>query len=56
MLLLADFNPPSINSKKNHVVLIVGISAAVLFLGLVVLGILRRKGCLGGKVSADKGI
>ena len=54
--LFADFKPPSVSQKKNHVILVAGILATVLFLGLLVLGIMRRKGWLGGKVSTDKGM
>ncbi|PQQ13751.1 hypothetical protein Pyn_07192 [Prunus yedoensis var. nudiflora] len=49
-----NFEPPSVEGNKNHVVIAVGTVAAALLLLLLVLGILRRKGCLGGKISADK--
>ncbi|GMN54857.1 hypothetical protein TIFTF001_023971 [Ficus carica] len=41
-----NFKPPSVSQKKNHVILVAGILATVLFLGLLVLGIMRRKGWL----------
>ncbi|XP_024019976.1 probable LRR receptor-like serine/threonine-protein kinase At1g07650 isoform X2 [Morus notabilis] len=49
-----NFKPPLVTDKKNHIILAAGISAAALFLGLLVVGIMRRKGWLGGKVSTDK--
>lgn len=52
----ADFKPPLVTDKKSHIILAAGISAAALFLGLLVVGIMSRKGWLGGKVSTDKGM
>ncbi|CAL2248651.1 unnamed protein product [Prunus armeniaca] len=49
-----NFEPPSVEGNKNHVVIAVGTVAAALLLLLLILGILRRKGCLGGNISADK--
>ncbi|PON96512.1 LRR-domain containing protein [Trema orientale] len=53
---LPNFSPPLGKGKKINVLLIVGTLATALFLGLVVLGIMRRKGWLGGKVSTEKGM
>ncbi|KAJ9172897.1 hypothetical protein P3X46_016090 [Hevea brasiliensis] len=47
-----NFKPPSDNKKE--VIIVTGTVAATLFLILLFLGIMWRKGCLGGKVSADK--
>ncbi|KAJ7963869.1 LRR receptor-like kinase [Quillaja saponaria] len=49
-----NFKPPSNNGRRTHVILVVGILAAVIFVVLMVLGFMRRKGWLGGQVSADK--
>ncbi|XP_062105800.1 probable LRR receptor-like serine/threonine-protein kinase At1g07650 [Humulus lupulus] len=51
-----NFKPPSPSAigKKINVLSIGGILVTSLFLGLLILVILRRKGCLGGKASTDK--
>ncbi|KAF5176195.1 Leucine-rich repeat receptor protein kinase ems1 [Thalictrum thalictroides] len=46
------FKPPAI--KKTPTGLIIGVSASALFLILVILCILWKKGCLGNKDSMDK--
>ncbi|KAF6173370.1 hypothetical protein GIB67_027065 [Kingdonia uniflora] len=46
-----NFKPPSLSGKKISVALVVGISASVIILILMVLYILWRRGCLGGKVA-----
>ncbi|EEF29396.1 conserved hypothetical protein [Ricinus communis] len=48
-----NFKPPSDNDKKNVIIVATTVSAAV-FLVLLILGIMWRKGCLGDNVSADK--
>ncbi|KAL8131913.1 hypothetical protein AgCh_007715 [Apium graveolens] len=48
-----NFKPPKDNGKKKNVALVLEIGGAALLLCLVVLCILWRKGCLGGKISAD---
>lgn len=40
----------------NHALLVVGTLAAALFLLLLVLGVMKRKGWLGGKVASNKGM
>ncbi|KAK3005978.1 hypothetical protein RJ639_017048 [Escallonia herrerae] len=50
-----NFRPPSVNGRKIHVGLVVGIVGGASFLALLCLGILWRKGWLGSKISADKG-
>ncbi|KAK2982603.1 hypothetical protein RJ640_024663 [Escallonia rubra] len=50
----ADFRSPSVNGRKIHVGLVVGIVGGASFLALLCLGILWRKGWLGSKISADK--
>lgn len=53
----ADFKTPSLDSKKNHVIEVaIGTLAGILFIGLLTLGIMSKKGCLGSKISADKGM
>ncbi|PIA33867.1 hypothetical protein AQUCO_03900012v1 [Aquilegia coerulea] len=47
-----NFKPPAI--KKTPTALIVGVSASALFLILMILCILWKKGCLGNKNSMDK--
>ncbi|KAH9794190.1 putative LRR receptor-like serine/threonine-protein kinase [Citrus sinensis] len=42
------------SNKKNHVMLMAAIVGASVLLVLLILFIMRWKGCLGGKVSADK--
>ncbi|KAL5573926.1 hypothetical protein UlMin_023523 [Ulmus minor] len=49
-----NFKVPSVVGKKNHVILEVGILASALLVILLVLGVMRRKGWLGGKSSTDK--
>ncbi|KAA8525012.1 hypothetical protein F0562_011350 [Nyssa sinensis] len=48
-----NFKPP-VHGKKIHATEVVGILAGALFLVLLVLGILWRKGWLGGKISVDR--
>ncbi|KAH9794186.1 putative LRR receptor-like serine/threonine-protein kinase [Citrus sinensis] len=50
----SNFKPPVVHSKKNHVMLMAAIVGASVLLVLLILFIMRWKGCLGGKVSADK--
>lgn len=50
-----DFKPPSDNDRQK-VMIVAGTVAATLFLVLLFLCIMWRKGCLGAKVSEDKGI
>ncbi|KAH9794188.1 putative LRR receptor-like serine/threonine-protein kinase [Citrus sinensis] len=52
----SNFKPPVVHSKKNHVMLMAAIVGASVLLVLLILFIMRWKGCLGGKVSADKGV
>ncbi|KAG5544891.1 hypothetical protein RHGRI_017374 [Rhododendron griersonianum] len=47
-----NFDPPS--GKKTHYGVVIGAVAGVIFLVLLVLCILRRKGLLGGKISVDR--
>ncbi|KAB1213094.1 hypothetical protein CJ030_MR5G015918 [Morella rubra] len=54
--LLADFKPPSDESNANHVKITIGTVVAVIFFLVQVIGVMWRKGWLGGKVSVDKGI
>ncbi|XP_015880345.3 probable LRR receptor-like serine/threonine-protein kinase At1g07650 isoform X2 [Ziziphus jujuba] len=49
-----NFTPPSTDSKKKHTIIYLGTLAAALFLFLLVLGIMKRKGWLGSKASTDK--
>ncbi|KAK9284575.1 hypothetical protein L1049_023750 [Liquidambar formosana] len=49
-----NFKPPSLDSKKNYIIVVAGSVAAAVFLVLLVLAIMRRKGWLGGKIYADK--
>ncbi|KAH9745801.1 putative LRR receptor-like serine/threonine-protein kinase [Citrus sinensis] len=50
----SNFKPPVVHSKKNHVMIMAAIVGASVLLVLLILFIMRWKGCLGGKVSADK--
>lgn len=56
-LLHADFTPPlpATQRSKIHVGILAGAIAGSLFLFLLIIGILYKTGCLGEKVSADKG-
>ncbi|KAI8551236.1 hypothetical protein RHMOL_Rhmol06G0169200 [Rhododendron molle] len=47
-----NFEPPS--GKKTHYGVMIGAVAGAIFLVLLVLCILRRKGLLGGKISVDR--
>ncbi|KAL5716564.1 hypothetical protein ACHQM5_018234 [Ranunculus cassubicifolius] len=47
-----NFKPPA--SKKTPIALVAGVSASALFLMLLILCIMWRKGCLGGKASMEK--
>ncbi|KAL3509047.1 hypothetical protein ACH5RR_028448 [Cinchona calisaya] len=49
-----NFKPPSTHRKRIEAVGILGIVAGALIVGLLLLGILRKMGYLGAKVSADK--
>ncbi|KAM1461831.1 hypothetical protein ACFXTO_046961 [Malus domestica] len=50
-----NFKPPSVDGHKNRLVKVVGgVAGALVLLLLLVLGIMRKKGCLGGKIAADK--
>ncbi|KAK8653392.1 hypothetical protein V6N13_127396 [Hibiscus sabdariffa] len=51
-----NFQPPSVAGKKNHLVKIVvaGTASAAIIIALVILGIIWRKGWLGGEDSAAK--
>ncbi|XP_062153041.1 probable LRR receptor-like serine/threonine-protein kinase At1g07650 isoform X2 [Alnus glutinosa] len=49
-----NFKPPSADDQKKHAIIVVGIVAAAVFLILLALFVMQRKGFLGGKVSADK--
>lgn len=48
-----NFKPPKVNGKKRNVALVLEVAGGALLLCLIVLCILWRKGCLGGKISAD---
>nr|XP_017246022.1 PREDICTED: probable LRR receptor-like serine/threonine-protein kinase At1g07650 isoform X2 [Daucus carota subsp. sativus] len=48
-----NFKPPKVNGKKKHVALVLEVAGGALSLCLIILCILWRKGCLGGKISAD---
>uniref|UniRef100_A0A5B7CA14 non-specific serine/threonine protein kinase n=1 Tax=Davidia involucrata TaxID=16924 RepID=A0A5B7CA14_DAVIN len=48
-----NFKPP-VHGKKIHTTVVLEIVAGALFLVLLVLGILWRKGWLGGKISVDR--
>uniref|UniRef100_A0A165YX72 non-specific serine/threonine protein kinase n=1 Tax=Daucus carota subsp. sativus TaxID=79200 RepID=A0A165YX72_DAUCS len=50
-----NFKPPKVNGKKKHVALVLEVAGGALSLCLIILCILWRKGCLGGKISADSG-
>lgn len=53
----ADFEVPSNDAKKKKAIATVGISTTILLLLLLlVLGIMWRKGYIGGKIAADKGL
>ncbi|KAI4306050.1 hypothetical protein L6164_029362 [Bauhinia variegata] len=49
-----NFIPPSVGGKKGHVKLIAGVAAAVVAVVLMLLGVLRWNGWLGGKDSVYK--
>ncbi|KAB1209727.1 hypothetical protein CJ030_MR6G000175 [Morella rubra] len=49
-----NFKPPSDESNANHVKIIIGTVAAVIFFLVLVIGVMWRKGWLGGKASVDK--
>ncbi|XP_059663296.1 probable LRR receptor-like serine/threonine-protein kinase At1g07650 isoform X2 [Cornus florida] len=49
-----NFRTPSIHRRKIHAPVVVGIVAGAVLIVLLILGILWRKGWLGGKLSADK--
>ncbi|XP_031247995.1 probable LRR receptor-like serine/threonine-protein kinase At1g07650 isoform X2 [Pistacia vera] len=49
-----NFKPPVLKGKKHRVMVVAGTLASSLLLVLLLLLILRRKGWLGGNVSADK--
>ncbi|XVF16842.1 hypothetical protein REPUB_Repub10bG0066800 [Reevesia pubescens] len=40
--------------KRNYLVVVAGAASAIIVIALMVLGIIWRKGCLGGKISAEK--
>ncbi|MBA0683218.1 hypothetical protein Goari_024890, partial [Gossypium aridum] len=49
-----NFRPPIIVGKRNYLVVVVGAISAAIVIALMVLGILWRKGRLGGKNSVEK--
>ncbi|XP_010272733.1 PREDICTED: probable LRR receptor-like serine/threonine-protein kinase At1g07650 isoform X2 [Nelumbo nucifera] len=49
-----NFKPPSVGSKKKSVIVVASVLASAAFLIFLVLGILWRKGWLGGKASMDR--
>lgn len=55
MYIFTDFKVPSNDGKKKQAIATVGISTTTLLL-LLVLGIMWRKGYIGGKIAADKGL
>jgi hypothetical protein len=56
MYIFADFEVPSNDGKKKKAIT-AGISTTILLLLLLlVLGIMWRKGYIGGKIAADKGM
>lgn len=57
MYIFTDFKVPSNDGKKKKAIETVGISTTtLLLLLLLVLGIMWRKGYIGGKIAADKGL
>ncbi|KAJ4980472.1 hypothetical protein NE237_031309 [Protea cynaroides] len=48
-----NFKPPSDNHKKTTVMTVIGVLASLVALTLLLLGVLWRKGLLGGKLSLD---
>ena len=48
-----DFNPP--DDRKKKILITVGTVVLVSSLILLILGILRWKGCLGGRTSREQG-
>nr|XP_011467565.1 PREDICTED: probable LRR receptor-like serine/threonine-protein kinase At1g07650 isoform X2 [Fragaria vesca subsp. vesca] len=51
-----NFEVPSDDGKKKKAIISIGTSTAALLLLLLVLGIMWRKGYIGGKIAADKGL
>ncbi|KAH1092374.1 hypothetical protein J1N35_019631 [Gossypium stocksii] len=49
-----NFRPPTIVGRRNYLVVVVGAISAAIVIALMVLGILWRKGRLGGKNSVEK--
>ncbi|XP_022739516.1 probable LRR receptor-like serine/threonine-protein kinase At1g07650 isoform X2 [Durio zibethinus] len=49
-----NFQPPTVVGKRNYLVVVVVAATAAIVIALMVLGIIWRKGWLGGKISAEK--
>ncbi|XP_027064324.1 probable LRR receptor-like serine/threonine-protein kinase At1g07650 [Coffea arabica] len=49
-----NFEPPSTHRRKIEAVTVLGVVAGALLAVILILAILRRKGYLGGKISAEK--
>lgn len=55
-LTCADFKPPSLDGKRRYLVdIVAGSATTAVVLLILILGIMRRKGWLGSKLSPDKG-
>ncbi|XWS41095.1 hypothetical protein CRYUN_Cryun17cG0051100 [Craigia yunnanensis] len=49
-----NFQPPTVVGKRNYLIVVGGAASAAIIIALMVLGIIWRKGWLGGKISAEK--
>ncbi|XP_021275178.1 probable LRR receptor-like serine/threonine-protein kinase At1g07650 isoform X2 [Herrania umbratica] len=49
-----NFQPPTVDDNRNDLIVVVGAVSAAILIVLMVLGIMWRKGWLGGKISAEK--
>lgn len=56
MYIFTDFKVPSNDGKKKKAIATVGISTTTLLLLLLLVYIMWRKGYIGGKIAADKGL
>ncbi|OMO60914.1 hypothetical protein COLO4_33675 [Corchorus olitorius] len=50
---VSNFEPPTVVGKKNYLIIAAGAASAAILIVLMVLGIIWRKGWLGGKISAE---
>ncbi|WRX11305.1 Protein kinase domain - like 10 [Theobroma cacao] len=49
-----NFQPPTVDDDRNDLIVVVGAVSAAILIVLMVLGVMWRKGWLGGQISAEK--